>query len=97
MEAEEVGQPSQATGSFQEPECGAVGVEQIAVRTVDIAHFDKEKRLCTIYETRPQMCRNHGVEYSCVTQGCTMSNAMRDPPQNLDPKKYPEPSDASLE
>lgn len=59
-------------------------------------HFDTEKRLCTIYENRPLMCRNHGVEYSCVTQGCSMTNAMRDP-LHLDPTKYPEPSDAALE
>ncbi len=42
-------------------------------------HFDKENRICTVYDKRPQMCRKHGVDYPCATQGCTMKSAKRDP------------------
>ncbi len=59
-------------------------------------HFDKVNKLCTVYDKRPQMCRQHGVSYPCDTQGCTMTDAKRDP-LHMGPAKLPEPSDASLE
>lgn len=54
-------------------------------------HFDKSKRLCTIYPTRPNMCRKHGTDYPCATQGCTMTTAKRDPERlgQVYPKETP--------
>lgn len=34
-------------------------------------HWDPETRLCTIYEQRPQMCRDYGVATPCC-HGCGM-------------------------
>ncbi|KKM92697.1 hypothetical protein LCGC14_1215730 [marine sediment metagenome] len=42
-------------------------------------HFDSEKKLCKIYEKRPDMCRKYGEEHPCDTSGCTFTRAKRDP------------------
>ncbi len=42
-------------------------------------HYDRENRICTVYDKRPQMCRKHGVDYPCATNGCTFKGARRDP------------------
>lgn len=35
-------------------------------------HFDKEARVCRIYDDRPTMCKRHGTFYSCNAAGCTL-------------------------
>lgn len=48
-------------------------------------HFNRETRLCTIYETRPAMCRNYNTKpwNSCGLKKC---KALR--PEH-EPKSYP--------
>lgn len=36
--------------------------------TYTCRHFDKDKRICSNYENRPQLCRNYGR--GCQYQGC---------------------------
>ena len=33
-------------------------------------NFDKESRLCKIYESRPYMCRKYPEDHSCGYSGC---------------------------
>lgn len=33
-------------------------------------HFDKITRLCSIYDRRPSMCRDHGERTPCHIKGC---------------------------
>jgi Fe-S-cluster containining protein len=35
------------------------------------AHWDRETRLCGIYEIRPTMCRDYPYRGKCSLQGCT--------------------------
>lgn len=42
-------------------------------------HFDKEKGNCTIYEHRPQMCREYPYRNSCRYEGCTYVAEPRKP------------------
>lgn len=36
-------------------------------------HYDKENKLCTVYDQRPQLCRHHGVGNKCEYQGCQIN------------------------
>lgn len=42
-------------------------------------HFDKENRICRIYETRPRMCQNHGSAYPCGNVDCEWKDAKQEP------------------
>lgn len=45
-------------------------------------HFDSKKRVCSIYEFRPQVCRTHGVNYKCNYAACKWKDH-----KELKPKK----------
>ncbi len=40
-------------------------------------HFDRTKKLCTVYDKRPQMCRRFGVQVSCGFKTCGWDGALR--------------------
>jgi len=35
--------------------------------------WDKKTKLCTEYEQRPIICRNHGVKMACAFSGCKLN------------------------
>jgi Fe-S-cluster containining protein len=39
-------------------------------------HFDKENKICTVYEQRPHVCRSYG--YGCQYNGCTFNERIKD-------------------
>lgn len=41
-------------------------------------HFDRENKLCKIYDKRPDMCRDFGESVPCDVVGCTWKKAKRD-------------------
>jgi Fe-S-cluster containining protein len=43
-------------------------------------HFDRLARNCTIYENRPQMCRDYPYKSSCRYLGCTMKRTEDESP-----------------
>ena len=52
------------------------------VRPLDRDHFtcrffDAVNGQCTIYEKRPNMCRDYGVTVPCMHEGCEWSGAKR--------------------
>ena len=42
-------------------------------------HFDKKERKCTIYEMRPQMCREYPYERTCNYEKCTWTRRKAKP------------------
>lgn len=42
--------------------------------------FDKVTRLCTIYDTRPKMCRNHGTDLrqTCLYTKCRLLEPVKE-------------------
>jgi len=48
-------------------------------------HWDEATGDCGIYETRPLMCRNHGVTYRCDTPQCTRRVSSTGAPSQVSP------------
>lgn len=44
-------------------------------------HFDRTKKLCTVYDKRPEMCRQFGVKYPCEFKTCGWDGALRKKPK----------------
>lgn len=40
-------------------------------------YFDKKSRDCTIYEQRPDMCRDHPYEKPCTFKGCELTPELK--------------------
>lgn len=40
-------------------------------------YFDRETRDCTIYEQRPDMCRDHPYNRPCTFKGCELTPELR--------------------
>ena len=38
-------------------------------------HFDRQRSICTVYETRPRMCRSYPHGEACAYAGCTWKEA----------------------
>lgn len=55
---------------------GVVVIESITTINMTCKKFDKEQRICTAYEDRPQLCRNFGN--TCGYEGCEFINTKKE-------------------